>query len=250
LGHAVSRDLLYWEQLPVALRPDELGFIFSGSAVVDGNDTSGFFDGGEGLVAIYTNAGGKDYTEQEQSIACSKDRGRTWTKYKNNPIIPSPSITDFRDPKVFWHGPTSRWLMVLAAGDRVMFYNSLNLKNWTKLSEFGMGEGTHGGVWEYPELFELPVGDTGRRRWVLQVGVDPGGFYGGSGAQHFVGDFDGERFVSENPPETVLWVDRGKDFYATQNWTNVPAGRRLWIAWMNNWQYAPTRSRLTRGAVL
>jgi fructan beta-fructosidase len=128
--------------------------------------------------------------------------------------------------------------MILAAGDRVMFYNSRNLKNWTKLSEFGVGEGTHGGVWECPELFELPVGDTGRRRWVLQVGVDPGGIYGGSGAQYFVGDFDGERFVNENPPETVLWVDRGKDFYATQDWNNVPDGRRLWIAWMNNWQYA------------
>lgn len=235
-GHAVSRDMLHWEQLPVALFPDELGDIFSGSAVVDENDTSGFFDGDEGLVAIYTNAG----ETQVQSIAYSSDRGRTWTKYEGNPVIPNPGIVDFRDPKVFWHEGTNKWVMALAAGDRIIFYNSDNLIYWEKLSEFGANEGAHGGVWECPELFELPVADTGRSRWVLQVDINPGSANGGSGGQYFIGEFDGERFVNDNPPETVLWVDWGKDFYATQSWNNIPDrdGRRLWLAWMNNWQYA------------
>lgn len=235
-GHAVSRDMLYWEQLPIALFPDELGLIFSGSAVVDENDTSGFFDGGEGLVAIYTNAG----ETQVQSIAYSTDRGRTWTKYEGNPVIENPGIVDFRDPKVFWHEGTSRWVMALAAGDRIIFYSSENLIDWNKLSEFGADQGAHGGVWECPELFELPVGDTGRSRWVLQVDINPGSANGGSGGQYFIGGFDGQTFTNDNPPDTVLWVDWGKDFYATQAWNNIPEqdGRRLWLAWMNNWQYA------------
>lgn len=236
-GHAVSRDLLHWRELPVALRPDRLGCIFSGSAVVDEKDTSGFFGGGEGLVAIYTNAGGKDFSRQAQSIAYSRDRGRTWTKYEGNPVLTNPGARDFRDPKVFWHAPAGRWLMVLAAGDRVVFYDSGNLKDWNKLSEFGADSGAHGGVWECPDFFELPVGVSGVRKWVLQVDIYPGEV---CGARYFVGDFDGERFVSDNPPDEVLWVELGEDFYAAQSWNNIPEsdGRRVWIAWMNNWRYA------------
>lgn len=238
-GHAVSPDLVRWEELEVALEPDDLGLIWSGSAVVDGSDTSGFFDGQPGLVALYTNAGGKDYAEQVQSLAYSSDRGRTWTKYADNPVVPNPGEDDFRDPKVFWHAPTNKWILLLAAGDRILFYSSRDLKDWTELGEFGAGAGAHGGVWECPELFELPVdGDPADTRWVLQVDVNPGAPEGGSGAQYFVGDFDGEAFANANPPETTLWADYGKDFYATQDWSGVPDGRRLWIAWMNNWQYA------------
>lgn len=239
-GHATSRDLFHWRELPVALRPDRLGLIFSGSAVVDGRDTSGFFGGKEGLVAAYTSAAGKDGQFQRQSIAHSKDNGETWTKYPKNPVIPNPKIKNFRDPKIIRHAPSSTWVMLLAAGDRILFYSSKNLKEWSRIGEFGAKEGAHGGVWETPELFELPVdGDPNETRWVLEVGTNPGALAGGSGGQYFVGRFDGETFKNENPPETTLWVDHGKDFYAAQSWSDTPASAgRLWIGWMNNWQYA------------
>ncbi|MBA4549112.1 glycoside hydrolase family 32 protein [Thermoactinomyces intermedius] len=231
-GHAVSKDLIHWKHLPVALKEDDLGMIFSGSVVVDKHDTSGFFDGKSGMVAIYTSAG----ETQQQSIAYSKDNGRTWHKYKGNPVIPNPGIKDFRDPKVFWYDETDQWVMVVAAGDRVQFYTSKNLKDWTFTSEFGADRGAHGGVWECPELFELPVkGNPGETKWVLQVDINPGAVAGGSGAQYFVGEFDGKKFTTEQ--KDVKWVDYGKDFYATQSWNNTP-DRRIWLAWMNNWQYA------------
>ncbi len=159
-------------------------------------------------------------------------------------MIPNPGAEDpkdFRDPKVFWHEGTRRWVLLLAAGDRVVFYASDDLKDWSKLSEFGAEAGAHGGVWECPELFELPVdGDPIGRRWILQVDVNPGANEGGSGGQYFVGHFDGSAFTNENPPDTILWTDHGKDFYATQDWSDVPEndGRRLWVGWINNWQYA------------
>src|SRR5918995_2907316 len=153
-GHAVSEDLLHWTDLPIALAPDESGFIASGSAVVDWNDTSGFFDGQPGLVAIFTHW--RDET-QEQSIAYSVDRGRTWTKFAGNPVVPNPGIRDFRDPKVMWHAPTQRWVMVVAVRDRVHFYVSPNLREWVFASEFGAEDGSHDGVWECPDLVELPV---------------------------------------------------------------------------------------------
>lgn len=232
-GHAVSRDLVRWTELPVALRPDELGDVYSGSAVVDHHDTSGFFGGRPGLVAIYTSAG----RTQQQSIAYSSDRGRTWTKYAGNPVIANPGIADFRDPKVFRHD--GRWILLLAAGDRVHFHGSADLVHWEKLSEFGADRGSHGGVWECPDLFPLSVdGDPGRTRWVLVVGVNPGGSAGGSATQYFVGDFDGTAFTAEGPAEEVRWVDRGADFYAAQSYSDVPDGRRLWLAWMGNWDYA------------
>lgn len=236
-GHSVSTDLVHWQELPVALEPDELGEVFSGGAVVDHDDTSGFFDGAPGLVAFYTSAG----DEQVQSLAYSHDHGRSWTKYDGNPVIGNPGIEDFRDPKVVWHEASESWVLMLAADDRILFYRSSNLREWEKTSGFGPGHGAHGGVWECPELFELPVdGDTGDTRWVLVVSINPGGPAGGSATQYFVGDFDGWEFTPHDPPEQTLWADGGADFYAAQSWSDVPEedGRRLWTAWMSNWDYA------------
>lgn len=236
-GHAVSHDLVHWEELAVALEPDELGMIFSGSAVVDHDNTSGLFDAEPGLVAIYTSAG----ETQQQSIAYSTDRGRTWTKYAGNPVIENPGVTDFRDPKVFWHDETQRWVMSLAEGDRIGFYASPDLLHWDRLSEFGADQGAHGGVWECPDLFRLPVdGQSGRSKWVLIVSINPGGPAGGSGTQYFLGEFDGTRFHNDGAPDEVRWIDQGADFYAAVTWSNIPDidGRRLWVGWMSNWQYA------------
>ncbi|MCY7899331.1 GH32 C-terminal domain-containing protein [Bacillus inaquosorum] len=238
-GHAVSKDLVTWKHLPVALYPDEKGTIFSGSAVVDRNNTSGFQTGEEKpLVAIYTQ---DREGHQVQSIAYSNDKGRTWTKYAGNPVIPNPGKKDFRDPKVFWYEKEKKWVMVLAAGDRILIYTSKNLKQWTYASEFGQGQGSHGGVWECPDLFELPVdGNPNQKKWVMQVSVGNGAVSGGSGMQYFIGDFDGTHFKNENPSDKVLWTDYGKDFYAAVSWSDIPSsdGRRLWLGWMSNWQYA------------
>lgn len=238
-GHAVSKDLVRWEHLPAALSPDDNGTIFSGSAVVDWNNTGGFQTGKEKpLIAIYTQ---DREGEQVQSIAYSNDKGRTWTKYPGNPVIPNPGKKDFRDPKVFWHEETKRWVMVLAAGDRIMIYTSPNLKQWTFASEFGEGQGSHGGVWECPDLFQLSVdGNPHKKKWVMQVSVGNGAVSGGSGMQYFVGSFDGTSFKNENPPDKTLWTDYGKDFYAAVSWSDIPSsdGRRLWLGWMSNWQYA------------
>ncbi|SFJ31561.1 fructan beta-fructosidase [Halobacillus dabanensis] len=246
-GHAVSKDLIAWEHLPVALYPDDLGMIFSGSAVVDQKDTSGFFDGKPGLVAVYTHADGD---LQRQSIAYSKDRGRTWVKYDENPVIQNPGIKDFRDPKVFWHEKTEKWVMVLAAGRKVQFYTSPDLKQWTYASEFGEGWGEQKGVWECPDLFPLTNEISGEKKWVLPIGIDAGAPSGGSGTQYFIGSFDGKHFVPHQPKEAVRWLDYGKDFYASQSFSDVP-DRRVILAWMSNWQYAndvptdPWRSAMT-----
>jgi fructan beta-fructosidase len=256
-GHAVSRDLLHWEHLPIALAPDEHGTIFSGCAVVDENDTSGFFGGGKGLVAIFTQHAERPDTAEpleRQSIAYSKDNGRTWTKYDGNPILGDESLRDFRDPKVIWHEATGRWVMVVAAGDRVRFYTSPNLKEWTYASAFGAREGSHAGVWECPDLFELPVdGGAAGRKWVLMVscGGDPND-PAGSGTQYFVGSFDGTGFVNDHSPDTVLWLDPGRDNYAGATWSNIPRedGRRLFIGWMVNLRYAgDTPATVWRGAM-
>ena len=239
-GHAVSRDLVHWQHLPVAL-PEENGvMIFSGSAVVDEKNTSGFgLNGKPPMVAIYTGyhpANGR----QDQRIAYSTDRGRTWTKYGGNPVIDIKS-TDFRDPKVFWYEPRQRWIMavVLAAEHKVSFYASPDLKRWTHRSDFGPA-GAIGGAWECPDLFELPVdGKPHQTKWGLVVNVNPGGVAGGSGAQYFIGQFDGTTFTNDNPKDHALWLDYGKDFYAVVSWSNIPPrdGRRLLIGWMNNWEY-------------
>ncbi len=249
-GHAVSRDLMRWEHLPPALAPDEQGACFSGSAIVDRHDTSGLFDGEPGLLAFYTvhreaDDDPSDYV-QEQCLAYSRDRGRSWQKYAGNPLIASPGFKDFRDPKVIWHEPSRRWVMALACGQTIQFHVSENLLDWRLASEFGAGQGAHtDGPWECPDLFELPVeGATPGEpatRWVLVVGVGAGEQEAfGSFTQYFVGHFDGERFHNDHPAECVLLMDEGRDFYAVQSWSDVPAedGRRLAIAWLNNWLYA------------
>ncbi|WP_017612606.1 glycoside hydrolase family 32 protein [Nocardiopsis salina] len=236
-GHSVSTDLVHWEERPVALEPDELGEVYSGGAVVDHDDDSGFFDGGPGLIAFYTSAG----DEQVQSLAHSDDSGRSWTMYEGNPVIGNPGIEDFRDPKVVWHADSGAWVLMLAADDRILFYRSSDLREWEEVSGFGPGHGAHGGVWECPELFELPVdGDDRNTRWVLVVSINPGGPAGGSAVQYFVGDFDGWGFTPHDPPEQTLWADGGSDFYAVQSWSDVPEedGRRMWTGWMSNWDYA------------
>jgi len=230
-GHAVSVDLVNWQHLPIALYPDEHGLIFSGSAVVDRKNTAGF--GKDTLVAIFTY--NKDHVET-QNIAYSTDRGRTWTKYAGNPILPHPEgLRDIRDPKVFWH--EDGWVMLLAAGDTILFFISPDLKHWQQSGSFGGGYGSTDGVWETPDLFQLPINGSDSR-WVLTVGVGKGAYAGGSGTQYFVGDFDGKTFTSENPKETILWMDHGPDFYAPQSWNDEPNGRRISIAWMSNWSYA------------
>lgn len=244
-GHAISKDLVYWEHRPIALAPDEYGMIFSGSAVVDWNDTSGFFGGKPGLVAIFTHADhnhDKDRPRQRQSLAYSSDRGRTWTKYEGNPVLASETVIDFRDPKVFWHEPSGRWVMILAAGDRVQIFASPDLKAWSFASEFGMSEGSHDGVWECPDLIELPVeGGKGGSKWVMIVSIgDSPACPEGSRAQYFVGEFDGRTFKNDNAPETVLWLDYGRDNYAGVTWSDIegPERGKLFIGWMSNWKYA------------
>lgn len=245
-GHAVSRDLVNWQQLPVALTEENGVMIFSGSAVVDWQNSSGLCrnaDPGDKscLIAIYT--GHIARTNQSQHIAVSNDRGRTWTKYAGNPVL-DIGEQDFRDPKVFWHGPTKKWVMVVSLSKRqkVHFYGSPDLKRWELLSEFGPVGIKHAEMlWECPDLFELPVaGQPGKQRWVLIVNVNPGGVTGGSGGQYFIGSFDGRTFINDNPPETVLALDYGKDFYAGVTFSDIPPrdGRRILLGWMSNWQYA------------
>jgi fructan beta-fructosidase len=243
-GHAVSKDMIYWEHLPVAIYPDSLGWIFSGSAVVDVNNTSGLGSkDNPAMVAIYTyhsdekaRAKRKDF--QTQGLAYSLDNGRTWQKYSQNPVLQNPGIQDFRDPKVIWHEPSGQWIMILAVADHVEFYGSENLTGWTKLSEFGKTYGGHGGVWECPDLFPLQV--DGKQKWVMLLSINPGGPNGGSATQYFIGNFDGKTFKSDNPPGTTLWVDHGTDNYAGVTWSNIPQadGRRLFLGWMSNWLYA------------
>lgn len=242
-GHAVSRDLMHWEHLPIALAPDSLGYIFSGSAVVDWENTSGLgTKENPPLLAFFTyhnpDAEQAKKTEVEsQALAYSTDRGRTWTKYAGNPILPNPGdARDFRDPKVFWHKASSRWIVSLACGDEIRFYASPDCKSWTYLSSFGRDRGGHGGVWECPDLFQLPVAGTDETKWVLIVNINPGGPAGGSATQYFVGDFDGKTFTS--PQRETLWMDHGADNYAGVTWSDAPDGRRILIGWMNNWLYA------------
>ena len=234
-GHAVSRDLRNWEHLPVALMPDSLGTIFSGSAVVDKNNTAGF--GENVIVAIYTSAG----EHQTQCLAYSSDNGRTFTKYENNPVLTDPVLVDFRDPKVFWHEDSRKWVMALATGQTVTFFGSQNLKEWEKLSEFGENIGAHGGAWECPDLFPLTY--NGQVKWVLLVSLF-GSPNDASATQYFIGSFDGKTFKEDRLPYP-LWLDHGRDNYAGVTWNNIPAedGRRLFIGWMSNLvygQFVPT----------
>ncbi|NDV44286.1 glycoside hydrolase family 32 protein [Flagellimonas sediminis] len=241
-GHAVSKDLVRWEHKPIALYPDEHGLIFSGSAVVDSQNTSGFAKNGETpLVAIFTyhdmdgeKAGRTDF--QTQGIAYTLDNGDTWTKFKGNPVIGNEGIKDFRDPKVTWHEASKRWILTLVAGDHAQFYTSPNLKDWTLTGEFGKDYGAHGGVWECPDLFPLQVDGENESKWVLIISINPGAPNGGSGTQYFIGDFDGKTFTTDQ--KEPKWIDYGTDNYAGVTYNNEPNGDRIFIGWMSNWQYA------------
>lgn len=239
-GHAVSTDLVHWTPLQPAIFPDNIGQIWSGSAVVDWNNTSGLQTGNEKvLVALFTYSSHVDGT-QSQGLAYSNDKGRTWTMHPNNPILPNQGIKDFRDPKVFWHEQTKKWVMVLVENDHIITYTSPNLITWTKGEPFGVGEGAHGGVWECPDLFPMNVdGNPNNTKWVLSVSVIKGAPAGGTGMQYFVGDFDGTKFTNSNSPDTVLWQNYGSDYYAGVTWNDIPStdGRRLMIAWSDNWNY-------------
>ncbi|MGI4750687.1 MAG: glycoside hydrolase family 32 protein [Janthinobacterium lividum] len=237
-GHATSTDLVHWQQQPTALYPDSLGYIFSGSAVADVKNTAGFNkDGKTALVALFTShnpKGEKDgkTTYENQSMAYTLDKGKTWTKFANNPVLKNPGIKDFRDPKVRWYEPQQKWVMALAVKDRVHFYSSKNLKNWVKESEFGVDKGNHGGVWECPDLIEMD--HQGKKEWVLLVSINPGGPNGGSATQYFTGNFDGKTFVSAD--NKTKWIDYGTDNYAGVTWSNS-SGAPIFLGWMSNWQY-------------
>ncbi|SDE05415.1 fructan beta-fructosidase [Mucilaginibacter pineti] len=238
-GHAVSKDLIHWKQLPIALYPDSLGYIFSGSAVVDSGNTSGFGKNGKiPMVAIFTHHDPKREAErhedfENQSIAFSLDSGATWTKYANNPVLKNPGIRDFRDPKVMWYTAEKKWIMTLATQDHISFYSAPDLKNWKKESEFGFKTGAHGGVWECPDLFSLKM--AGKTYWILVVNLNPGGPNGGSATQYFVGDFDGSKFTPID--SSTKWLDYGPDEYAGITWSNT-GDRKIFLGWMSNWQYA------------
>ena len=230
-GHSVSKDLVHWEALPLAIAADALGTIFSGSCVVDKDNTAGF--GKNAVIAFYTSAG----EAQTQSMAYSTDGGRTFNKYGKNPVV-TFNAPDFRDPKVFWYDGTNRWIMMLAVGQEMQIWSSANLKDWQKESSFGSEYGNHGGVWECPDLLKI------EDKWVWICNINPGGPFGGSATQYFVGDFDGHKFTCESMPKVTKWLDYGKDHYATVSFSNAPDGRTVVLAWMSNWQYAnqvPTR---------
>ena len=230
-GHSTSTDLVHWTANPTAITPDALGTIFSGCCVVDKNNTAGF--GNDAIVAFYTSAG----ASQMQSMAYSTDGGKTFTKYENNPVITS-NVPDFRDPHVFWNDEAGFWNMILAAGQQMSIYSSKNLKEWKHESDFGAEYGNHGGVWECPDLMKMKVKGTDKEKWMLICNINPGGPFGGSATQYFIGEFDGHKFTCEDEPSETKWMDYGKDHYATITFDNAPEGRRVGIAWMSNWQYA------------
>ena len=248
-GHAESTDLTHWTHQPIALYPDALGWIFSGSAVTDSTNSAGF--GAEALVAVFTYHNdaiwkqGRKNTES-QGLAYSLDAGRSWTKYAGNPVLDNSGEQDFRDPKVFRHG--DGWRMVLAAGDRIKIFSSADLKQWRFESDFKEDEpGADLGVWECPDLLRLRAED-GRERWLMIVNHGDKAPNGGSGTRYFVGDFDGRQFTATQP---ARWLDAGTDFYAGVSFADAPGGKPLLLAWMSNWQYAqktptsPWRSAMT-----
>lgn len=234
-GHSSSTDLVNWKHHPLAIEPDGLGTIFSGSSVLDPKNTAGF--GSDAIVSLFTSAA----ESQIQSLAHSLDNGETFIKYAGNPVITLDS--EARDPNMFWHESTGEWILLLAhALEREMLiYASPDLKNWTLRSAFGKGLGAQEGVWECPDMFRLPVDGTDKTKWVLLCNLNPGGPFGGSATQYFVGDFDGTTFTPDrdaNGQVPTKWMDFGKDHYATVSFSDAPDGRRTVLGWMSNWQYA------------
>ena len=216
-GHSTSKDLVHWQAEPMALEPDWLGSIFSGSCVTRGDE----------VVAMYTTAG----HHQTQSIAFSNDGGRTFQKFSGNPVL-TADVPDFRDPRPFWNEDIKAWNLILAVGQEMRIYSSSNLTDWKYESSFGSEYGNHGGVWECPDLFKID------NKWVLICNINPGGPFGGSATQYFVGQFDGHKFTCESMPKVTKWMDYGKDHYATVSFYNAPENRHVVLAWMSNWQYA------------
>ena len=216
-GHSTSRDLIHWQAEPMALEPDWLGSIFSGSCVTRGDE----------VVAMYTTAG----HHQTQSIAFSNDGGHTFQKFSGNPVL-TADAPDFRDPRPFWNEDIKAWNLILAVGQEMRIYSSQNLTDWTYESSFGKEYGNHGGVWECPDLMKID------NKWVLICNINPGGPFGGSATQYFVGQFDGHKFTCESMPKVTKWMDYGKDHYATVSFYNAPENRHVVLAWMSNWQYA------------
>lgn len=244
-GHAVSKDLVHWENLDPAIARDPVGHIFSGSSVVDKKNTAGF--GKDAIIAIYTNNSVNH--DEVQCIAYSNDNGRTFTKYEGNPVLtPFDGLKDFRDPKVFWYEKGKCWYMIVSADKETRFYKSKNLKKWTYVSAFGKGMGQQPCQYECPDFFQLPVnGDKKKMKWVMTMNINPGCWFGGSATEYFVGDFDGKNFTCPDAHE-VKWLDWGKDHYATVTFSNT-GDRVLGITWMSNWQYANlTPFKQNRGA--
>ena len=245
-GHSVSTDLVHWNHLKPAIARDTLGHIFSGSTVVDKDNTAGY--GNNAMIALYTSA--SDEHGQIQCMAYSTDDGRTYTKYEKNPVlVPFDGLKDFRDPKVFWYEPDKKWVMIVSADKEMRFYASQNLKDWEYMSAFGKGYGAQPNQFECPDFIQLPVdGNKNKMKWVMLVNINPGCMFGGSATEYFVGDFDGKEFTCDTKPEVVKWLDYGKDHYAAVCISNT-GERIISIPWMSNWQYANvTPIRQYRGA--
>lgn len=252
-GHSVSKDLVHWTHEQPAIARDTMGHIFSGSCVVDHNNTAGF--GKNAIIAFYTshkNLPG-NHQRQQQCIAYSLDNGRTYTKYEGNPVLtPFDGLENFRDPKVFWYAPQNKWVMIVSADKNMRFYESKDLKKWNYMSEWGAGYGPQPNQFECPDFFEMAVdGNAQHKKWVMIVNINPGFVYGGSGTMYFVGQFDGHKFTCDTAPNDVKWLDWGKDHYATVTYSNTP-GRIIAMPWMSNWQYAnltPTQQFRSQNAL-
>jgi fructan beta-fructosidase len=259
-GHAISKDLVNWKHNPIALAPDEHGYMFSGSAITDNKNASGLFDqeSEDNLILYYTASMPRHHIcpddLQTQCLAYSKDGGQSWDKYEKNPILPNPDLLCYRDPKIVWVEGANHWVMVLTHGQTVGIYKSEDLLTWEYCSEFGETEGHHSkGPWECPDLFPLTTPD-GETKWIMIVGIGPhdtDSDYGQTpSTQYFIGNFDGEIFTNSNPADKVLWLDYGCDCYATQSYFNAPDGKRVGISWMSNWKYARnTETKSFRGSM-